>query len=94
MMRALPLHPTLATEPTEPTEVPTHSPYCCCSHFPTPLSGDHPQQSSINQMSLEWRGEPNKKKVVRGSVDSVGSVAIQPRYELREGIGNAIKVIG
>ena len=43
------------------------------------------------QSNVPWGGGgANQKKVVRGSVDSV---AIHPRYELREGIGNAIKVI-
>ena len=63
MMRAPSPHPRLATESTESTEDPTHSPYSCC--FPSP----HRLPVFIrNQTPL---GGAKQKKAVRGSVDSV-----------------------
>ena len=87
-MRAPPPHPGLATESTEP--VPTHSPYSCC--FASPHSAVRCSSATVQHQSNVpgVEGGAKQKKVVRGSVDSV---AIQSRQELREGIGNAIKVI-
>ena len=77
MRLTLPLHHLKIA--AEPTEGPTHSPRSFCVPFPTPLGG---VQSSINQIPLGGLGS-KQKNVVWGSVDSVGSVATQPRSELR-----------
>ena len=95
-MRALPLHPRLATESTEPTEDPTHSPYSCCFpstqlRVPVFIATVQPQSNALGGGGRrEEGGEGRKKKVVRGSRGFRGySISL----ELPDGIGNAIKVI-
>ena len=87
-MWALPPRPRLATESTEPTEIPTHSPHSCCSlpplRFPVFIA-------AIQHQSTAPGVEGGTKQ--KGGEGVRGFRGYSILMALPGVIGNAIKVI-